>query len=151
MEQLMSHPDTRPVQRREAHGGFTLLEVMIALTVFALGMLTVAAMNLQAMQGAKNGRDQSQAAAIAHSQMEQLQRLTWTQLAPTGWTAAVTQNVTVLADPDHNEQSYEVSWRITDAVTDWTRLIDIRVGWDDPGRPGRSVALSSMRYNREGA
>jgi prepilin-type N-terminal cleavage/methylation domain-containing protein len=150
MEQLMSHPDTRSVERREAHAGFTLLEVMIALTVFALGMLTVASMNLQAMQGAKGGRDQSQAAAIAHTQMEQLQRLTWTQVAPTGWTAPTTRNVTVLGNPDHNEQSYQLSWRITDVVTDWRRTIDVRVDWDDPDRPGRSVTLSGIRYNREG-
>jgi prepilin-type N-terminal cleavage/methylation domain-containing protein len=150
MEQLMSRNDAHPLARREARGGFTLLEVLIAFTIFSLGMLTVATMNLHAMQGAKSGRDQSQAAAIAHTQMERLLRLTWTQVPPTGWTAPVTRNVTVLSDPNHNEQSYQVSWRITDVVADLRRSIDVRVDWEDRDRPGRRVTLSSMRFNWEG-
>ena len=138
--------------QRRSEGGFTLVELTIAITVFAVGMLSLSAMLLAAMQGGSRGRHSTQASAIAESRMEQLQRLTWTQLAPTaGWSAPVTVHNTVQANADQNEETYTIDWRITDLVTGWTREVDVRVAWDEPGRPNRSVTFSSVRFNREGA
>ena len=133
-------------------GGFTLLEVSIALGVFAIGMLGLSAMQLHALRGGGSGRHQTQAAAIAQSQMEQLERLRWTDLATTGgaFTAPVTVNNVVQSDTTDTEMSYAVAWRIADVQAGWTRAIDVRVTWDEPQRPGRSVVLSGMRFNREG-
>jgi len=137
--------------RRRASGGFTLLELTIAITVFAVGMLSLSAMLLAAMQGGSRGRHSTQASAIAESQMEQLQRLTWTQIAPTaGWSTSVEVQNTVQGNSGGNEETYTVDWQITDLVTDWTREVDVRVSWDEPGRPDRSVTFSSVRFNREG-
>jgi prepilin-type N-terminal cleavage/methylation domain-containing protein len=149
MERLMRRRlDER---RRHASGGFTLVELTIAIAVFAVGMLSLSAMLLAAMQGGSRGRHTTQASAIAESRMEQLQRLTWAQIAPTaGWSTPVAVNNTVQAEADHNEQTYMVDWRITNLVTDWTRAIDVRVTWDEPGRPNREVTFSSIRFNREG-
>jgi prepilin-type N-terminal cleavage/methylation domain-containing protein len=131
-------------------GGFTLIEVIIAVALFMMGMLSLSAMQLHAMRGGSSGRHATQAAAIAESQMEQLQRLTWTQIAPTtGWSAGVARNNTVQSNPDQVEQAYTLDWRITDLVVGWTRSVDVRVSWDEQGRPGRSVVFSSIRYNRE--
>jgi prepilin-type N-terminal cleavage/methylation domain-containing protein len=138
--------------RRRSSGGFTLVELTIAIAVFAVGMLSLSAMLLAAMQGGSRGRHTTQASAIAESRMEQLQRLAWTQLAPTaGWATPVTVHNTVQAGTDKHEQTYSVDWRITDVVTGWTRAVDVRVTWDEPGRPNRRVTFSSIRYNREGA
>jgi prepilin-type N-terminal cleavage/methylation domain-containing protein len=150
MEQLMKR--SLDGLRRRSEGGFTLVELTIAIAVFAVGMLSLSAMLLAAMQGGSRGRHTTQASAIAESQMEQLQRLTWTQLAPTtGWSTPVTVHNTVQAGADLNEETYTVDWRITDLVTGWTREIDVRVAWDEPGRPNRSVSFSTVRFNREGA
>ena len=131
--------------------GFTLIEVLLALAIFAVGMLALSAMQLHALRGETRGRHASQAAAIAESQMEQLQRLTWTQIPDTGgWTAPQTVSNLVQASPDQVEQQYQVDWRIADLVAGLTRTIDVRVGWDEEGRPGRSVTFSSVRFNREG-
>ena len=132
--------------------GFTLLEVVIALGVFAIGMLALSAMQLHAMRAGSGGRHTTQAAAIAQSQMEQLQRLRWTELAETGgsFTSPVTRSNVVQADPDQTEMAYALAWRVADVEAGWTRSIDVRVTWDEPGRPNRSVVLSSLRYNREG-
>jgi prepilin-type N-terminal cleavage/methylation domain-containing protein len=149
MEQLMRRRLDGLHARSE--GGFTLIELTIAITVFAVGMLSLSAMLLAAMQGGSRGRHTTQASAIAESRMEQLQRLNWTQLAPTaGWSAPVTVHNTVQANADQNEETYTVDWRITDLVAGWTREIDVRVTWDDPDRPNRSVTFSSVRFNREG-
>ena len=137
---------------RRGRGGFTLLEVTIAIGVFAIGMLGLSAMQLHALRSGGSGRHSTQAAAIAQSQMEQLERLRWTDLVTTGgaFTAPVTVDNLVQANTTESEMSYAVSWRITDVRVGWTRSIDVRVSWDEPQRPNRSVVLSSLRFNREG-
>jgi len=139
------------VRSTRARGGFTLIEIMIALGVFGVGMLALAAMQLHAMRGGSGGRHSTQAAAIAESQMEVLQRLRWTDLTVTG--AAFTTPVArtnLVQGPGATEMTYLVDWRVANVTTGWTRAIDVRVTWDEPKRPGRSVVLSSLRYNREG-
>jgi hypothetical protein len=46
-----------------------------------------------------------------------------------------------------NEQAYGLSWRVTDLIANRTRAVDVQVTWDEPGRPGRSYTLSSVRNN----
>ncbi len=65
-------------------GGFTLLEIIVALGVFGVGMLSLTAMQLHAIRGGSSGRHASQAAAIAQTRMEVLQRLRWTNAALAG-------------------------------------------------------------------
>jgi type IV pilus assembly protein PilV len=146
VEQLMRQRDAARGPRLSA--GFTLIEIAIALGVFAVGMLALAAMQLHAMRAGGSGRHATQAAAIAQSRMEQLQRLRWTDLATTGgaFTAPITASNVVQGI---SEMDYAVDWRIADVEAGWTRSIDVRVTWDEEKRPGRTVVLSSLRYNRE--
>ena len=139
----------KPTPGRGAQG-FTLIEVMIAMGLFALGMVTLTAMQQYSMNGRGSGRHMTQAATIAETQMEQLQRLPWTAVASTaGWATAITVNNTVQGTPDRVEQVYTVDWRITDLVADWTRTVDVRIRWDDPKRPGRSLVITGVRFNRD--
>jgi len=149
MERLMGrrleHPRTR------SSGGFTLIELTIAIAVFAVGMLSLSAMLLAAMQGGSRGRHTTQASAIAESRMEQLQRLSWTELThASACSVPEVVNNTVQSNTNQNEESYTVTCQIADLVTDCTRTTDVRVTWDEPGRPNRSVTFSSIRFNREG-
>ena len=143
MEQLMrGQVRTRRIRR---DSGFTLLEALIAMSILGVGLLALAAMQLFAMRGGESGRRTSEAAALAQTRMEQLQRATWTDVAPTGgWTAA-----TSVSSPGQSAVQYDVSWRIADVVADNTRSIDVRVDWTEPQRGSRSLAISSMRFNRE--
>jgi prepilin-type N-terminal cleavage/methylation domain-containing protein len=143
----------RRATRRYRSNGFTLLELMIVASILAFGLLTLSAMQLQALRGGSRGRHSSTAAAIAEAQMEQLEVMSWTAplLAPTGgWTALPDVDNTVQGDPSNNvEETYRASYQIADDVANWTRTIDVRVAWDDEDTPNRSVTLSSIRYNRE--
>ena len=129
----------------------TLIELMVALTVLAFGLLTVAAAQIHALRGSTTGRHQTMAASIAQSQMEQLQRVSWNDpsLNPGGWTAPIVVNQVVEAPVNMIEQTYALSWRVTDLVVGQRRSIDVRVTWNDPNRPNRSYAVSSVRYNYE--
>lgn len=137
--------------KRTRSGGFTLLETLIAMSLLAVALLSLSAMQLIAREFGNRGRHMTRASAIAQTQLEQMQRDTWTNLAPTGgWTAATTVTNDVQAGTTLTEQSYDVSWRITNAVAGTTRNIDVRVTWDEPGRANRQYALSTIRFNYEG-
>ncbi len=140
----------RSVRATHSHG-FTLLELMIVGAILAFGLLTLSAMQLQALRGGSRGRHASMAATIAETQLEQFDVVSWTSLAPTGgWTATVNVNNTVQGDPANSvEETYRSSFQIADDVANWTRSIDVRVIWDDEDAPNRSITLSSIRYNRE--
>lgn len=140
----MGYRNRRWLSRRRS-GGFSLLEAMIALSILGLGLLALAAMQLHAMRGGASGRRTTEAAAIAQTRMEQLQRTTWTSVAPTGgWTGNVTQSAS-----GQSGDTYTLDWRIADVVAGSTRSIDVRVTWSEPGRPNRNVSVSSLRFNRE--
>jgi len=133
----------------------TLLEVMIALAVLALGLLAMLAMQVAAMRSGKYGRHTTEAAQLARDQMELLHRLDWTDplALPTAWTAPAATPVTVQsAAGDQQEMVYNVSYRIRSDATDANlRLVDVRVTWTEmnapPGAPPRRYAISTIRHD----
>ncbi len=131
-------------------GGFTLIEVTIALTVLAIGMLALALMQIHAMQQGNQGRHTTRAAVVARDQLERFQRMGWGDIAVTGgWTAPTPVTTVVQATPANRvEQTYNVSWRITDLTAGRTRAIDVRVAWTEKERTApKTLTLSSVRYN----
>lgn len=136
--------------RRPRRAGFTLLEVMIAMTVLAVGLLALAALQLHAMRGGAQGRHSTRAAAVARDQMEAFQRMAWVGMGPTaGWLAGPNVTTTVQGPGGPRvEETYGLDWRITDVVPGFTRAVDVRVTWteDDSGNAKR-LLLSSIRYN----
>jgi type IV pilus assembly protein PilV len=55
--------------------GFTLLELLIAVTIFAVGLLTVAGMQVTAMQAGTTAQTQTVATALAQGVFEELMSL----------------------------------------------------------------------------
>ena len=62
MDQLMQPIASRRTRRE---GGFNLIEIMIALGIFAVGVLALTAFQLQGMRVGNSGRHLTQAAAVA--------------------------------------------------------------------------------------
>ena len=146
----------RPRTRRLA--GLTLVEVMIALAILAVGLLAMLAMQIQAMTGGKRGRHSSTAALIAQRQMETFHRLAWIDAAiqdTGGWVmGADTVTSDVQGAAYGTEQTYNVDWRIQDHPTNnLLREIDVRVTWYEPkdppppAAPRHRYAVSGFRYN----
>ena len=145
-------------------GGFTLLEVMLALVILAFGMLSLAAMQLYAMRQGSLGRHSGDGATIARSFLEQAGRLSWTPalddaagdgwVAP-GWAGAPSANVT-LKRPDGAadavEKSYTVQWRVDNvgvALPVCLRDIQVRVSWGEAETSlTKEVVIGTRRYNQ---
>ena len=150
-----------PAKRRPERGGFTLIEVMIALGILGFGILTLAVMQIEAMGQGSKGRHSSDAAAVARSHAEQVLRLPWTALSAVegaGWSAPgwAGAGATVDASVDQPagagtavEHSYAVAWRVTDVAGNaCLRDVEVRVTWqeEDFAAP-RSLDLATRRYN----
>jgi Tfp pilus assembly protein PilV len=135
----------RPSRRRSE--GLTLVELLIAMMILAGGLLTMAGVQLQSIQGGQRGRHLTHATTVAASQLERLQRERWTNIPATGWTAPVAPDQIIQrTDAD---QPYTVSWRITSVVPNTTRAIDVRVSWAESTGDNRSLTMSSLRHNHE--
>lgn len=138
--------------RSRREGGFTLIELMIALGVLAFGLLAMLAMQIHALREGREGRHTTEAARIAQQRMERLHRLAWSHadLQPAGsWTAVDSVDVDVeTASGTIQEQSYDIQHRVQ-SVGGATNLrqIDVRVLWTEGDSFDRRYAISSIRHN----
>jgi prepilin-type N-terminal cleavage/methylation domain-containing protein len=145
---------------RERRAGMTLVEIMIATVLLAIGLLGMLALQSQALRGSQLGRHYTDAAQVGRDEMERLLRLEWDDMVVEDWTVPVDMTRTVQKDGEANatEQTYQVSHRVVDDViadptlpTD-VRTVDVRVTWyeaSDPTAdpPRRRFAMTSSRFN----
>jgi prepilin-type N-terminal cleavage/methylation domain-containing protein len=151
----------RSAQTRAARG-FSLLEVMLALTILAFGMLTLAVMQLQALKQGSQGRHTGDGTAIARSYLEQATRVPWTVLnaAETagGWQVpawAGLPDATITVDrpnglADATEQAYTIMWSVDDvgAAPACLRDIQVRVQWTEEGSANpKTHVIGTRRFN----
>lgn len=116
--------------------GFTLIELMIALFVFAIGMLAVTAMCLISIQGNSLVNRMTQANFLAQSKMEEmLSERNMSALVPGTYTEANIDG-TGNAGGSYNRTAVITA----DANTRW---LSVTVGWTD-NRGTHQVALQSM-------
>ena len=126
----------------ERCSGLTLIEVLVALFLIAIGLLAVAPMFVHSIQGNAAGGDFGSVGALALDQMEELRGLNYLGLVPGG---SLTSNQAGYFD--NSTPGYLVRWEIIDNTTPpGTRIINVRalstrVG---PG-PQREVTITSLR------
>lgn len=102
--------------------GFSLVEVMVALFLIALGVLAAAPMFIYAMQGNATGADFGSVGANAVERLELLRGQDYVALVPGGSLNVSQVGYSDLADPD-----VVVRWTITDnANPTGTRTIVVR-------------------------
>lgn len=149
----------RPSPRTRPRKGYSLIEVMIALVVLGFGLLTLATMQIIALQQGSAGRHTGDASATARSYLEQMHRVDWSVLtaavaagpdAAVFWTG-VGSSVDVVATEAGGsssvEHSYDVRWTVTD-VNACLRDVEVKVLWAEEGYTApKNVRVSTRRYN----
>ena len=130
-----------PIKKeRVRERGFTLLEVLIAISIFAVGVLAVATMQISATRGNRLGNELTQATTLAQQQIEALKGADF---------SSATLALGNYNDPDNPivETSsgaglFNRSWVIA-ANTTFSRLVTVTVSWTI-GTNTYNVVLSTV-------
>ena len=109
---------------KEPDAGFSLIEVLIALSIFAIGILAVATLQVSAGIEIRNSADITQASNLASGQMEEIMQLPFSHSA---------------LDPASNPHSktsgkYLIQWAVTDTDLNSdgvfeSKTVDLSVSW----------------------
>jgi len=116
---------TRKPPAEPSEGGFTLIEILIALSIFAVGVLAVASMQITAIQGNATSAGVTDGVVLASQRMEMLMEEAWTSDALNPANNAGAETVAT-------QGRYTIDWSITDdGVFNNTKTVDITVTWTD--------------------
>ncbi|MFC1882643.1 prepilin-type N-terminal cleavage/methylation domain-containing protein [Thermodesulfobacteriota bacterium] len=138
--------DMKQIKRKNDSQGFTLIEVLIAISIFAIGFLAVAAMQITANKSTRRAVEITEATAIASDRMERLMALPYTDS---------------LLDPGNHppekQGNYNIQWQvafseaiITGTTTIDAKTINLSVSWDrvlSGGSSQRSVDIDFIKPN----
>ena len=110
-------------------GGFTLVEIMIALFILSVGLLAVATMQISAIRGNTMGNDVTHATLLAQDMLEQLKNST---------------NISTVADGNDVDGIYNRSWTLT-AASGVARTATVTVSWTTMGNTHNVVLTTITR------
>jgi type IV pilus assembly protein PilV len=118
---------------RQGEKGFTLVEVMVALSILAFGLLTVAAMQLSGIRGNAFAAGISEGTAVSQQAVE--------TLLATPYASMASGNDTVTGS---RGTVFTRTWTVTNPTPDYATVV-ITTTYTDKGGQQRSVSLSTVR------
>jgi prepilin-type N-terminal cleavage/methylation domain-containing protein len=132
--------------RLASEGGFTLIEVLIGVSIFAIGMLAVARMQMLTVRNTTVGNLTSQATMLAHQKMEELKTMAFADLnnevennIDEEGNAGGDYNRTTTIDPLGGAGSN---------LGAHARKITVQVQWNAAHGGNRTVEINSLTYER---
>jgi type IV pilus assembly protein PilV len=115
--------------------GFTLLEVMVAMVVLAIGILGLAPMLVVSMQGNQSSRETTEAAYLAQDRIEQFRNQTTISPIPFNETSTVGQYSRVVNVTDQS---------VDNTIPAGVYQITVTINWTD--KDGMSRSTSYITY-----
>ena len=109
--------------------GFTLIETLIAMAIFSIGILALGSMQLWSVKNNTTGNITTQATLLAKAKIEDLKN---------------TGDLTSLAGDTDSDGIFTREWTVTNPLGgDKTRKIQVTVSWNRRGQ-NRSVELETI-------
>ena len=125
-------------RRRGEEGGFTVVEVLIALLVLLIGMAGMLSLQLTAMKATGFSRHATEASILAEDRMEYL------RTAPLASLVDGTDQVDARGVVD-STGLYTRTWTLTPATE--TTTIAVSVSWLEQGGEPYTITMSTLREN----
>jgi len=147
----MTHLSATIIKKGHNEKGFTLLEVIVAISILTIGLLAVASMQVSAIKGNKLAFGITGATSWASDQIEKLIVLPYdhADLQDTdGDGAAGLENASEATDdnptPPPAHGKYKVYWNVAvDDTADGTKTVNVIVTWTDHGIQ-KSVSIRNI-------
>jgi type IV pilus assembly protein PilV len=104
--------------------GFTLIEVLIVMAIFSIGILAVAAMQMTSTKGNASARRITEATALAENQIENLMQVSYDHA-----------DLNTATNPHGSTQGpYTINWNVTEVDLDAdgtndSKTVDVTVNW----------------------
>jgi prepilin-type N-terminal cleavage/methylation domain-containing protein len=138
MSRRRATPAMPAARRGRAQRGFTLLELLITLSVTTIGLIGLLSLHLSVARGNDGASRSAEAQQIGASQIEQLRAMSVSNMmfTLTGSTAlAFPAGPQVKTVPGRSNMSFTVTSTVTQLTTASPSLIKIRVvtGWTEDG------------------
>ena len=136
--------------------GFTIIEVMIALAIFSIGIMAAWALQTGSTRGNTKARHLTSAATWASDRLERLIQLSYTHAdltagvhAPALDADGIDNNHNGLIDEPGESGPLQLTWQVTDdSPIVRTKTVRVDVVWRDPLRD-KSLSLVSYKANPE--
>ena len=130
--------------QKTTESGFTIIEVLIGISIFAIGMLAVARMQYYTVRNTTVGNLTSQATMLAHQKMEEVKAMNFDDLDALA-SPVVENNL----DGEGNAGGiYNRTTTIDTALGTHAREIKVQVQWNAAHGGDRTVEVNSLTYDR---
>lgn len=129
----------------KADSGFSLIEILIALSIFAIGILAVATLQVSANLDSRNSADITQASSLASGQLEEIMHLPFLHSS---------------LDPASNPHSktsgkFLIQWLVTDTDLNGdgvfeSKTVDLTVSWKrlfSPGPGQKQIKIVFIKHD----
>jgi len=102
-------------------GGFTLLEVLVALIIFSVGILALTSLTVTATRTGAYGGRMSEAVTFAQDKLEELKANSWDKIV-----SGVDQ------ETGPTGIYYARNWKVLERETRNLKTVSITIEWNDP-------------------